>query len=222
MQRDTYDTVTISILIPCSHEWAEGKTFYDERISVRAFTDDDLDQKSSTGKETWRQIPDSTKSEILNIVAIIRALELKDDAAAEKAILALKAGKGSLVGGIVKASLKAPEFKQDLLVKDLSCRLDDVRLVLWKTHGRLAPGLLCSDIETAFFVYVLTRAVGARASLRLCPKCGTTFMQKRGDQEYCSMKCREAHRIERWRAKKKSQVSQHRVRKSKPVNGRAE
>jgi len=222
MQRDMYTAVTVSILIPTSKEWAEGQTFYDEPIRVRAFTDDDLDQKSRSGKETWRQIPEDARLEILNIVAIIRALESNDEAGAEKAILALKSGTGQLVMGVVKASLKEPEYKLDTLVKHLCCRLDDVRLVLWKIQGRLAPGILCPDIRTAFFVHVLMSAVGARASLRLCPKCGKPFMQKRADQEYCSVPCREAHRIERWRARKKSQVSQNRIRKSKPATGRAE
>jgi ribosomal protein S27AE len=220
MQRDTYDTVTVSILIPASKEWAEGETFYDERVRVRAFTDDDLDQKSESGRETWRQIPEWTKSEILNIVAVIRALESNDEVAAEKAILALKSRAGPLVFGIVKASLKEPEYKQDTLVKELCSRLEEVRLVLWKTQGRLAPGLLCSDIRAAFFVHVLMSAVGARASLRLCPKCGNTFMQKRADQEYCSVKCREAHRVERWRARNSEASKINRAEEKKPVRRR--
>lgn len=220
MQRHTYDAVTVSILIPASREWAEGETFYDERILVRAFTEDDLDRKSESGKTVWREIPESTKSEILNIVAVIRALESNDEAAAEKAILALKSRAGSLVLGIVRASLKEPGYKQDTLVKDLCSRLEEVRLVLWKTQGRLAPGLLCSDIRTAFFVHVLMSAVGGKASLRICPKCGKTFMQKRADQEYCSVRCREAHRIERWRARQKSDAPEKRVKRSRSVRRR--
>jgi len=217
MQRDMYDTVTVSILMPASKEWAEGETFYDERILVRAFTEDDLDQKSESAKAAWREIPEYTKSEILNIVAVIRALESNDEAAAEKALLALKSGAGSLVLGIVRASLNNPEYKQDTLVKHLCSRLEEVRLVLWKTQGRLAPGLLCSDIGAAFFVHVLMSAVGGKASLRICPKCGKTFMQKRADQEYCSLRCREAHRVDRWRARQKSDAVQKRVKRSSSI-----
>ena len=202
MPRDTYNTVTVSILIPVSKEWAEGETFYDEPIRVRAFTDEDIDQKTACGKQTWSQVPESQKLQILNIVAVIRALESDDRGAAQRAILALKEKAGPLVLGIVKASLNEPGFLQDTLVKDLCNRLDSVRLVLWKTQGRIAPGILCPDISTAFFVHLLMSAVGARASLRLCPKCGKIFLQKRADQDYCSVKCRESHRVERWRARK--------------------
>jgi predicted nucleic acid-binding Zn ribbon protein len=202
MQRDPYNTVTISILIPVSPDGAEGETFYDERIRVRRFTARDMDRASDCGKQTWNQVPEWQKAQILNVVAVIRALESDDRVAAERAILALKENTGSFVLGIVKASLKEPGFLQDTLVKDLCNRLDSVRVVLWKTQERIAPGILCPDVPTAFFVHVLMSAVGAKASLRLCPKCGKIFMQKRADQDYCSVKCREAHRVERWRTRK--------------------
>jgi hypothetical protein len=208
MQRGTYDTVTVSILIPTSAERSEGRAFRDDDwVRVRAFTRKEMDGASALGKNTWRQISRWRKSEILHIVSIIRALESNDQQAVQDAILALKArsyAPDSLAMRITKRNLNAPEYPQDTLVYELCRQLDEVRLVLWKTQGRIAPGILCADVQTAFLVHVLMSAVGAKASLRLCPKCGTTFMQKRQDQDYCSVKCREAHRVERWRRKKAS------------------
>jgi hypothetical protein len=204
MQRDRYNTVTMEILVPASPAEADGETFYDEPIRVRRFTTEDLNRNSARGKKTWEQIEPRKQTETLNLVDLVRTIRAGDAIAIEKALLNLKATSGPMVLAITKALLKEPSFAQQVLVKELSTQLDNVRLVLWDQGGRVAPALLCADVGSALLVRVVMSAVGATAGLRLCPKCGQVFLQKRADQDYCSVKCREAHRVERWRAGKKS------------------
>jgi len=73
------------------------------------------------------------------------------------------------------------------------------RLVLWWTGLRFTPAIWCEDMKTAFYVCALLSAVGGKG-LRICPHCSNPFVQKRPDQNYCSIAHREAHRVARWRA----------------------
>ncbi len=75
------------------------------------------------------------------------------------------------------------------------------QLVLWWTGVRFTPAIWCYDMKTAFYVRALLSAVGGKG-LRICPHCSKPFVQKRPDQDYCSIAHREAHRVARWRAAK--------------------
>jgi hypothetical protein len=75
------------------------------------------------------------------------------------------------------------------------------QLVLWWTGVRFTPAIWCHDMKTAFYVRALLSAVGGKG-LRICPHCSEPFVQKRPDQDYCSITHREAHRVARWRAAK--------------------
>jgi hypothetical protein len=206
MQRDVYNTVTMSILVRASADEAEGRVFYDEHfVKVKAFGKEHVSKATVSGNKNWQAIPKWWRADILDIITLIRALRSHDQLATQKAILNMKArayGPASQTLDLVKRILKEPGYAQEILIYELCPRLDSVRLVLWEKQGRIAPGLLCPDVRTGFLVHVLMSAVGAQASLRLCPKCGETFMQKRADQDYCSVKCREAHRVQRFRAKR--------------------
>jgi len=203
MQRDSYNTVTVPILIPASKEWSEGETYSDdERVRVREFTDDDADKTITCGKESWDQLSTGEKTHILRFGDVLRALETKDQSEIEKAMLVLKSDSGPISQGVAKRLVKESGYIPDALIFELCRHLGDVRLVLWKQlDGRLAPGLLCANAATAYWIRTLWSAVGAKAGPRLCPKCSKMFTQTRADQEYCSIKCREAHRVERWRAR---------------------
>lgn len=78
------------------------------------------------------------------------------------------------------------------------------QLVLWWTGVRFTPAIWCDEMKTAFYVRALLSAVGGKG-LRICPHCGEPFVQKRPDQDYCSVAHREAHRVARWRAAKTKQ-----------------
>jgi hypothetical protein len=202
MQRDMYNTVTLNILIPVSSAEAEGEAYADEPIKVRRFVDEDVDRNSSRGKKTWSQVEPFRQTEMLNLVALVRAIQTNDAIAMEKATVNLKSTRGALERAVSKALMKEPGYIESMLATELSHRLREVAFVMWRSDGQTAPALLCPDLATAFLIRVVMSAVGAKAGMRLCPKCGQPFLQKRADQDYCSIKCREAHRIERWRAKK--------------------
>jgi hypothetical protein len=206
MQRDTYNTVTVPILIRSSKAWAEGEAFWDdleegdERVLVREFTEDDSDQSIPCGKETWNQLSDLERRQIVRVGDVLRAMKSKDADDIEKAMLTLKSS--SL---LIARLMKEPGFVEESLVLELCRNLYDVRLVMWKRkNGLLAPGLLCPNVRSAFWILTLWSAVGMKAGPRLCPRCGLLFGQKRPDQDYCSIECREAHRVDRWRKKKRS------------------
>ena len=90
-----------------------------------------------------------------------------------------------------------------LLARLLTRALRRGRLVLWweEKKQRFLPALYCPDFATALYVRALLGIVGGKALL-LCPRCGNPFFQERSDQDYCSVGCREAHRVARWRASK--------------------
>jgi hypothetical protein len=201
MQRDKYDAVTVEIVVPASSADSEGETWYDEPVKVRRFTTKDLDHNSIRGKKTREQIDSRRWNEMLNLASLMRAIKDNDDLAAEKALLNLRADRGAMHLGITKALLKEPGFTQQMLVKELSNLLDGVRLVMWRWAKGVGPALLCPDLASALLVRVVMSSIGTSAGLRICPKCSGVFLQKRADQDYCSVKCREAHRVERWRAR---------------------
>jgi hypothetical protein len=168
---------------------------------VRRFTTKDLDHNSIRGKKTREQIDSRRWNEMLNLASLMRVIKDNDDLAAEKALLNLRADRGAMHLGITKALLKEPGFTQQMLVKELSNLLDGVRLVMWRWAKGVGPALLCPDLASALLVRVVMSSIGTSAGLRICPKCSGVFLQKRADQDYCSVKCREAHRVERWRAR---------------------
>src|SRR6185369_11005232 len=106
-----------------------------------------------------------------------------------------------------------PDYISDRLVHDVCRELEGVRLVLWKKKEpdrSLGVGLYSPDLRAAFWIHSLMSGTGTAKGFRICPKCGKVFWQDRADQDYCSVKCREAHRIERWRAKRKGEDSRKR------------
>jgi hypothetical protein len=77
--------------------------------------------------------------------------------------------------------------------------LSKARLVVWFSGKarQFVPAIFCPDWKTAAFVkHFLGR-------LRSCPHCGKLFVPSRSDTDYCCTKCRDAHRLARWRANKK-------------------
>lgn len=213
-----YKTVTVQLLVPASTKEKEGVAHTDETVPVRRFTDEDINRNTLRGRKTWGRIERWRQNQILNFVELLRAIEAKDDLAIEKASLNLKAAAGAITRAVVQHLVREPGFAQSLLAKELSQQLDSVRIVLWYWQEQMAPALLCPDSATAMLLHVLMSAVGASVGLRLCPKCGRPFLQKRRDQDYCSIKCREAHRVARWRAaSRRSAVSRRGPTKKLPT-----
>jgi ribosomal protein S27AE len=82
------------------------------------------------------------------------------------------------------------------------------------------PAIFCPDYKTAVFVrLVLGKRLDLRnrlsKSVKFCPRCGKHFVQSHPKQEYDTPKCREAHRVARWRAKQRGTVEPERLAKSR-------
>jgi len=83
----------------------------------------------------------------------------------------------------------------------LAAALKEARLVYWLGAGwQLRPGLFCPDFKTAVAVHLLLHD-----TFRVCPRCDKTFVVTHPTQQCCSIQCREAHRIARWRATKRQE-----------------
>lgn len=226
MSRDTNDAVTVSTLIPVQSENGEGRAFvpveeededgrpeinYIPR-TVRRFTQADLG-KTKRGAETLKQV--GKYQHLLTLVEYLRA-ERDDDAVAAKNAYEkhLKETRSPLVQLVARRMMEKPgvsprAFARDSIEHTICRSIESVRLVIWQREGKLAPGLFCPDVSLAFLVHALMSALGPKGNvgLRLCPKCSGPFLQKRKDQSYCSIRCREAHRVQRFRARKKARDS---------------
>jgi hypothetical protein len=98
----------------------------------------------------------------------------------------------------------APAVRKVLTADFFSRPFYETRLVYWiKAKTKPFPmglGLYCPDLKAAFVVTLLLRD-----TFRICPRCQKTFRAKHTEQVCCSVKCREAHRIARWRARQKKE-----------------
>jgi len=94
-----------------------------------------------------------------------------------------------------------------LLSQLMSEALDSVRLVLWWSGKQLRPALYCPQAKAALYTMLLMKIAAGRG-WGVCPYCGQFFVQKRSDQNYCTIAHREAHRVARWRAARVSQSKQ--------------
>jgi hypothetical protein len=81
-----------------------------------------------------------------------------------------------------------------------------VQLIQWRSGKRLTPAVYCPDLETAAYAAAL---FGSR--WKVCPhlSCGKWFIPTRAKQDFCCPAHREAHRVARWRARKKTKSKRH-------------
>lgn len=217
MQRDRNDAVTISILLPAQSGNSEGKAFvspppedrYPSSFSysraVRRFTHADIAQAKQA--ETSNQ---ADLKGVFQLVEFLRANSSGDPVAERNAyekFVKRRREMGWILLRKYTEQRDAVKEAKESIQRHVISSVDSVRFVLWEWKGKLAPGLFCPDISTALLVHAIMAALGTKAKanvgLRLCPKCGRPFLQRRKDQFYCSIRCREAHRVERWRARQK-------------------
>jgi hypothetical protein len=103
----------------------------------------------------------------------------------------------------VKLSPREETNAQWLLSRQISQELLGVQLVLWWTGQDFTPALYCPYPPAALYVQALLAITRKAKAFAGCPYCGNLFMQERTDQHYCCVAHREAHRVARWRARKK-------------------
>lgn len=211
VQRDKYKTVTVPILIYASKESRDGTASFlpdfEGLRPVRILRDKDL---TPTG-EIWRSITKREQDELIATANLIRAVEKEDSLAARHACAALAGGKSPELRMIVlEVAEKVAAYPQTKLDETISERLKSARLVLWSYRGKPTLALFCPDRVTAFFARLLLSRVSGKG-LVVCPQCGVPFVQKRPNQEYCSIQHREAHRVARWRAMKTAKNRRRKV-----------
>lgn len=239
MQRGMYNAVTeVPVLIPCEYARRDGMVNLAPPNAtlggtlaglhpVRALRDADFDRNSDRGKKFWGKLPADDRNRLLALIGLWQALEADDPLSVEKreeAYLKVMHELLSPTAGLPQparenfqtamARLFAQRGKSlGVLERILTDALHEARLILWRQEKsqRLFPAIYCPDAATAVYVCALVRIAGGRA-FRVCPNCGNPFVQQRTDQDYCSIHCREAHRVARWRAQKRRSKPKRRKR----------
>jgi hypothetical protein len=79
----------------------------------------------------------------------------------------------------------------------------NAQLVLWEARGAFRPAICCSDLNTAVYIHTFLIAPMGELGFRACPYDGDQFFQDRPNQDYCCPAHREAHRVARFRARRK-------------------
>jgi hypothetical protein len=218
MQRDHYNAVTqpgeattLPVLLPAGKAKPDGAASWEEHFGlfhpVRRLRGSEL-------KSMVAGLPSRERKRFTGLVTLRQALESQDALLAGKLVQSYK----TLVRDIMARyfpNLKLPVAPNDLetvarflmmesrrdtaaaiLSQLLTPELSKAKLVVWRTESGTLPAIYCDDVRTALFVCAL---IGPAATISLCPRCGSVFIRKRPDQVYCSIQCREAHRVARWR-----------------------
>lgn len=230
MQRGLYNTVTdIPILIPCPYAERDGMVNLSEPNAtlqitlaclhpVRVLRDVDLDKNSQKSRKFWGTLPPPDQERLLTLIALRQAWEGNDRLSVEKRQQAYLRIMPELLSAMPKMpdskrrdfhAVMARVFSQrekspNVLERILTHHLRKARLILWRAEKekRLLPAIYCPDNATALYVRALVGIARGNALL-VCAHCGNPFLQQRSDQDYCSIRCREAHRVARWRAAKR-------------------
>lgn len=209
----------------------ERDTLVVRSTPVRALRDEELTPGLEAGKNLWSALDANNQARLLGLIGLRSAVEIKDSLAVEqlaRAYLQVARYKDPVRSTITKHKnapvregfeIAAEEGAQlmalagvvparALLAIELSRAMQQARLVLWwyEKKERFLPAIYCPDVTTALYVRALLGIAKGKALL-ICPKCSKPFLQKRSDQDYCSIRCREAHRVARWRASKKATMS---------------
>lgn len=237
MQRGSYIPVTpMPVLIPCSFGERDGMAnFLPQGLlfnPVRVLRDKELDKNTPGGRKLWRSLGKRGTERLLAFIAFRKAIEEKDAVAVANLedgyrrilveVLHLDDTKKAEAQSAIEtfARLFAKDSgpttgtPQRILAEVLSNALRKAQLVLWwkDTERRFLPAIYCADVATALYVSALLGIVGGKALL-VCPHCGRPFVQQRSDQDYCTIRCREAHRVARWRAASQGKVKKTGKRK---------
>jgi hypothetical protein len=97
-------------------------------------------------------------------------------------------------------------------------QLETARLVLWWSPEikQFRPAVYCRDITSAAYMKLFMKLgfpKNSLASIRVCPHCGNMFCPPRTNIDYCCPAHREAHRVARWRARKREEEKKKKKRR---------
>jgi uncharacterized C2H2 Zn-finger protein len=202
----------------------EGTGFKSRLCPVRMLRDAEL---RPTSKAKWiDQLGPIDQKRLLGLLSLRQALETRDKLQIEKLekvyqnlvpdILAeggqrkVDRATAEIIEGATARTFAQWHARnpnvQPFLARVLTKAIQPAQLVVWWNKGRFLPALYCPDLATAFYVRCMLGIAGGNA-LVVCPRCGNPFLQERSDQDYCSVRCREAHRVARWRRANKKAKS---------------
>jgi hypothetical protein len=232
MQRDPYKTVTVPILVRCAPDASEGTATslpgFAGLHPVRPLRDEDLDRHTAIGLRNWKALSETERKRFCGVVTFMQAAQSGDEVAARRAseeLDSLRKGEVRSLERILKqpfASFGRLPFSETSLSlsRVISSEIDSIAFVLWRRSNEIVPALYCPTLLSAFYLRALLRSASAE-SLRICPKCGEPFLQTRPNQDYCSLRCREAHRVARWRARAAvSRASSKKTKQKSKTSGR--
>jgi hypothetical protein len=146
---------------------------------------------------------------LLGILALKQAHE-KDDPKQRRRAHELLAGAWNVASDLRKVLVNSTDQKWDKfdLPNFVNEELKSNRVVLWWNTKRkqFLLGILCPNYESGVFTQVIVEA-GFGRGMKSCPHCGKCFWAKVAGQDYDTPKCRDAHRISRWRERRKANVT---------------
>jgi hypothetical protein len=218
MQRGRTDSVTVEVLYPS----AGGQPAdFQPGLRVVALSVPEL-------KDAFLRLGDSERKRLAGFIAVRDAIQRRDALAAQKALESMdfQAVPELRILREFWRSRPADPLAQKFAALEKSMHsvsLDEAaerlaRVITDELHGKTAlvchwngakflPALLCEDFTSAVYALALVKFATGERGLALCAKCGEIFPQDRSDQDYCSLRCREAHRVARWRLRKRAQAA---------------
>jgi hypothetical protein len=221
MQRGRTDSVTVEVLYPSPSGQLAG---FQPGLRVAALTVPEL-------KEAFLRLEESERKRLAGFVAVRDAIQRRDALAAQKALESMdyQAVPELRILREFWKSRPADPLAQKFAALEKSMHsvsLDEVaerlaRVITDELHGKTAlvcrwngtkflPALLCENFTSAVYALALVKFATGNLGLALCAKCGKIFPQDRSDQDYCSLRCREAHRVARWRLRKRAEAKRGR------------
>lgn len=72
-----------------------------------------------------------------------------------------------------------------------------------RDRGKFMPAIFCLSTKSALYAYLFFGS----GSAAICPECQATFKRKRPDQTFCSPAHRDAHRVRRWRKRRRARLT---------------
>jgi hypothetical protein len=118
----------------------------------------------------------------------------------------------------LRPGLRAKTNPFRLLSYEVSQRVGGANIALWLVDGTFRPAIYCPDTETALYIHTFFIVPTGGLGWRVCPftHCKTKeFFQKKPNQEYCIPAHREAHRVARFRNKKKLETAKAKTNRRK-------
>lgn len=171
----------------------------------------DIIPTTRMGKKIWDQLGDSSYRELIQLIMLGKALKAGDIDHADQLYgeITLRAFQDDFSLNWKDRTLLEPneEKRRATVIAGLvTYKLKEARIVLWWNGSWLVPAIWCADLWTAVYTLSLRIFAGGNAAA-VCPHCQQLFVPSRPDQDYCTIAHREAHRVARWRARKKVKMS---------------